>query len=77
MKLFFCVSAPRAGSTLLTRMLDSHSQIAAPYEIPVAKFFFGTQSENLRLDKVIQICESLGVDISRAIEDPHFYFQRH
>jgi len=75
MRLFCCVCSPRSGSTLLTRMLNSHSKIAAPYEIPVAKLFFGTDTENLSLDKTIQISQLLKIDVSRAVSEPGFLFQ--
>jgi hypothetical protein len=45
-RLCFLLSPPRSGSTLLTRLLDSHSQLASPCEIcvpyvvlPTSKFF--------------------------------------
>lgn len=60
---------------MLTRMLNSHSKIAAPYEIPVAQMFFGTDKENLLLDKTIQICELLEIDVKRGVAEPDFLFE--
>ncbi|WP_262690678.1 sulfotransferase family protein [Kordiimonas aestuarii] len=74
MEPVFCVSAPRAGSTLLTRILNCHSEIAAPYEIPIARYFFGASNESLVLDKTMQISELLGIDVKKAMNDSDFLF---
>lgn len=72
----FCVGAQRTGSTLLTRMLNSHSEVAAPYEIPVPKFSLGTEQESLMLDKVMQICDLIGADAKEAIDQPLSFFSQ-
>ena len=76
MDTVFCVSAPRSGSTLLTRILNCHSEIAAPFEIPVARYRFGADNENLAIDKTLQIAQLVGADLCRAIEDSSYLFDK-
>jgi Sulfotransferase family len=68
-KLAFIVCSPRTGSTLLTRVLDSHSAIASPCEIPIPKHFRGDPSERLVADKLREICRFYQADFPRAWSD--------
>jgi hypothetical protein len=69
----FLLSPPRSGSTLLTRILNSHSKIASPFEIGVPFLFFGDQKENDVLDKTIRICDYFDLNPEQACEDPGYY----
>ncbi len=74
MKLFFCVTSPRSGSTLLTRILNCHSEIASPFEIPIARYFYGLPKESLAIDKTLQICDFYGIDAKRTLEESEYLF---
>lgn len=52
----FLLSSPRAGSTLLSRVLDSHSQIASPCEICLPYVVAGTW----KLFKSVKNIEKIG-----------------
>nr|WP_281500645.1 sulfotransferase [Kordiimonas marina] len=72
--MFFCTCAQRSGSTLLTRILDSHSRIAAPFEIPMAGYYLNTSDQNVGLDKIIKISKLIGVPPTLALDDPKRFF---
>ncbi len=70
------VGAPRSGSTLLLRILDSHSQIAAPCEIGVPTAFPEVDEKHpLVVKKWHQICAYYGVEPQRAARDPARLFR--
>ncbi|TNE63224.1 MAG: sulfotransferase [Alphaproteobacteria bacterium] len=75
MNLFFCACTQRSGSTLLTRILNGHSKIAAPFEIPTTPYFLGSNLENKCLDKALQISKLIGIDPKMAIEDQMGFFR--
>lgn len=66
MNLALVLCAPRTGSTLLTRILDSHSQIAAPFEIGIPKVFKGDRKEKKVREKEKEICSHYGLSHMRA-----------
>jgi hypothetical protein len=71
----FIGCAPRSGSTLLTRILDSHSRIASPCEIALPQYFAGdSEKESLVNEKFRQICKyyDLDPDAARARPDTLF-----
>jgi len=70
------VSAPRSGSTLLIRILDSHSELAAPCEIGVPTVFpKGDEKYPLVVEKWKQICDYYEVDPGRSERDPYVLFR--
>lgn len=70
------VGAPRSGSTLLLRILDSHSRIAAPCEIGIpAVFPEADEKHALVVKKWGQICSYYGVDPARSERDPRNLFR--
>ena len=56
-RLLFVISAPRSGSTLLARMLGSHSEVYAPAELhlltPLAHLGYHERVEAAPYDPVI------------------------
>lgn len=70
------VGAPRSGSTLLLRILDSHSRIAAPCEIGIPAVFPETDEKHaLVVKKWGQICAYYGCDPARSERDPRILFR--
>jgi hypothetical protein len=70
------VGAPRSGSTLLIRILDSHSRIAAPCEIGVPGVFPREDEKYpVAVKKWGQICAYYGVDPGRSERDPYVLFR--
>ena len=41
---FFIIGAPRSGTSLLSRMLNHHDDIAVPFETDIIKNFHGILS---------------------------------
>ena len=67
--------APRSGSTLLLRILDSHSKIAAPCEIPLVWLFDEDDRSTPRLrDKLTQIGTHYDISIGDLLENPGLLF---
>jgi hypothetical protein len=76
-RLAFIGCSPRSGSTLLTRILDSHSRIAAPCEIGIPKYFEGdAEKYDLVKDKYKQICSYYQADFEQCYRDPRILFDR-
>jgi|GEM_PF-3519160 len=75
-QLVFIGCSPRTGSTLLTRILDSHSKIAAPCEITVLKYFNQDRAENLAQEKYQQICQYYQTDLAKSLENPRYLFKK-
>jgi hypothetical protein len=74
-QLVFIGCSPRSGSTLLTRILDSHTRIAAPCEIGIAKYFEGdSEKYNLVTEKYKQICAYYQVNYDQCYQEPGFLF---
>ncbi len=69
----FIICAPRSGSTLLSRQLDSHTAIASPFEIGIPGFFLNDKKESIVLRKHIEICRRYQLDPQSAIDDPKGY----
>lgn len=69
--------SPRSGSTLLTRILNSHSQIASPCELAIPKYFpeGDVKSESVR-HKYRQICEYYQADFDRSLSHPRYLMAR-
>lgn len=70
------VGAPRSGSTLLIRILDSHSRIAAPCEIGIPGVFpREDEKHSVVVEKWGQICAYYGVDPQRSERYPFVLFR--
>ena len=74
-QLIFIGCSPRTGSTLLTRILNCHSQLAAPCEIMIKHYFTGDRAEGLAEEKHRIICEFYGVDVKSAAQEPTLLFR--
>lgn len=55
-KVGFIGCSPRSGSTLLIRILDSHSKIASPCEFSLPKYFSKDKKKKIVNNKYKQIC---------------------
>lgn len=76
-RLAFIGCSPRSGSTLLTRILDSHSRIAAPCEIGIPGYFEGdAEKYDLVSEKYKQICSYYQADFEQCYRDPRILFDR-
>lgn len=76
-RLAFIGCSPRSGSTLLTRILDSHSRIAAPCEIGIPKYFEGdAEKYDLVKEKYKQICGYYQADYEQCYRDPQMLLNR-
>jgi hypothetical protein len=74
-RLVFIGCSPRSGSTLLTRILDSHSRIAAPCEIGIPRYFEGdAEKYDLVNEKYKQICDFYQTDYRQCYQDPRILF---
>lgn len=63
--------APRSGSTLLLRILNSHSKVAAPCEIPLVYLFDADDRNTPRLqEKFSSICEYYGMSTDQTSDSP-------
>lgn len=59
--------APRTGSTLLTRILDSHSRIASPCELGLPRYFpLEDEKRALVIEKMAQISRYYGIETEPA-----------
>ena len=75
--LAFIGCAPRSGSTLLTRILDSHSRIASPCELAIPSYFAGDTEKELRVNnKYRLICAYYAADWQACLTDPCVLFQK-
>jgi hypothetical protein len=75
-RLGFIGCSPRSGSTLLTRILDSHSRIASPCEIALPQYFVGDpEKESLVNEKFQQICKYYRLDPDSARACPEKLFE--
>ncbi|WP_017658986.1 sulfotransferase family protein [Baaleninema simplex] len=72
----FIGCAPRSGSTMLMRVLDSHSQIASPCELAIPRYFRGDKKEKIVNNKYRQICHYYDVKPLLAKLDPRRLFRR-
>ncbi|MGC9504788.1 sulfotransferase family protein [Baaleninema sp.] len=72
----FIGCAPRSGSTMLMRVLDSHSQIASPCELAIPRYFRGDKKEKIVNNKYRQICNYYGAKPLLAQLDPRRLFDR-
>ena len=65
--------SPRSGSTLLTRILNSHSRIASPCELAIPKYFptEDVKYESVR-QKYRQICDYYQADFDRSSLEPRY-----
>lgn len=69
--------APRTGSTLLTRILDSHSKIAAPCEIALPRYFPPEDEKRALVEeKLDQISDFYGVSRAAARSDAELLLRR-
>ncbi|MBE9041723.1 sulfotransferase [Oscillatoriales cyanobacterium LEGE 11467] len=69
--------SPRSGSTLLTRILNSHSQIASPCELAIPKYFpTGDVKQESVGNKYQQICDYYQADFERSSIDPKYLMAR-
>lgn len=74
-RLAFILSAPRSGSTLLIRILDSHSRIAAPCELGLPHVMPGSSRKyKLVLEKLREICTYYDLGYERALGDAQYLF---
>jgi hypothetical protein len=55
-QIVFLLSSPRSGSTLVSRVLDSHSKIASPCEICIPYIVFPNRKALASFRKLRQIC---------------------
>ena len=73
-KIAFIGCGPRSGSTLLTRILDSHSKIASPCEIALPQYFVGDRKEQLVNNKYNEICNYYNVNYNESVAAPQLLF---
>ena len=73
MRPFFILGAPRSGTSLLSRMLDSHPAIAVPDETKIFETFipllplYGDLGQPARLRRLVD--DGRMPDIRRLLED--------
>jgi len=72
----FLGCAPRSGSTLLTRILNSHSKISAPCEIGLPEFFQGDPKEEKIKKKFREICKYYKASYREATLHPEYLFRQ-
>jgi hypothetical protein len=76
-RLVFVGCSPRSGSTLLTRIFNSHSRIAAPCEIGIPRYFEGdAEKYALVCEKYKQICDFYQSDYQQCYQDPSILLAR-
>lgn len=68
----FIVCSPRSGSTLLGRILDSHSLVASPFELGMPSIFWGKPKEEEVLYKLLTICRHYDIDFHRCLKDENY-----
>jgi hypothetical protein len=56
--------------------LNCHPEIAAPFEIPIARYHFGQPNENLMIDKTLQIAGLVDACAKTSIEDSKYLFSK-
>ena len=71
--LALILCAPRTGSTLLTRILDSHSRIASPFEIGLPAIFRGDKKEEKAKAKEREICGYYGLGPLKSRVAPDYF----
>jgi hypothetical protein len=70
-RLALIACSPRTGSTLLQRILDSHSKIAAPCELPLLRYFPVDDPRRPAIaEKMRRICDYYGLDPAAAEAKP-------
>jgi Sulfotransferase family len=74
--LAFIVSSPRSGSTLLTRILNSHSKLAVPCEIMLPKYFINDSAEFMARDKFSIICRYYQIEEKKAAHDYCYFMSK-
>ncbi|MBP0000098.1 MAG: sulfotransferase [Cyanobacteria bacterium SID2] len=72
----FIGCAPRSGSTMLMRVLDSHSQIASPCELAIPRYFQRDKKQQIVNNKYRQICNYYGAKPLLAKLNPNRLFER-
>jgi hypothetical protein len=73
----FIGCSPRSGSTLLTRMLNSHSQIASPCEIALPKYFAkGDKKKKIVNLKYREICQYYQANFIAAKINPNYLIHK-
>ena len=75
-RIAFIGCSPRTGSTLLSRVLDSHSNIAVPCELMILKYFRNdiARGNNMAIDKHHQICDYYQAKIRKSKNQPEYLF---
>lgn len=72
--IVFLGCSPRSGSTLLTRVLDSHSKIASPCELAIPAYFKGDKRERRTIVKFVEVCSWYGIDPAICLQQPILLF---
>lgn len=75
-KVAFIGCSPRSGSTMLIRILDSHSKISAPCEIALPKYFRRDIKRKLVNEKFKQICDYYSGNFYLCKGNPEFLIRK-